>query len=153
MEKKEYLNEEQYLKTANKLKSLGKTVLIVGVVGLILGLVLTIVGLLGFGKTATDTIGSFDSNPTGVVGGALGSIGLLILGGFIDFVGFTATAAGAVILVIAHKREITAFTVQQTMPLMQEGVEKITPTVSNAAGSIAKEISKGIQEGKNEAEK
>jgi hypothetical protein len=39
------------------------------------------------------------------------------------------------------------------MPLMQEGVEKITPPVSNAAGSIAKEISKGIQEGKNEAEK
>ena len=153
MEKKEYLNEEQYLQTVTKLKKIGKTVLIVGIVGLILGAVLTVIGFLGFGKTATDTIGSFDSNPTGVVGGALGSMGLLILGSFIDFIGFIATAAGAVILVMSHKREITAFTVQQTMPLVQEGVEKMTPTVSQAAGSIAKEISKGIQEGKNEAAK
>ena len=34
----------------------------------------------------------------------------------------------------------------------QEGIEKITPTVANAAGSIAQSISKGIQEGKKEAD-
>ena len=52
---------------------------------------------------------------------------------------------------IAHRREITAYTTQQVMPVAQEGIEKITPTVANAACSIAQSISKGVQEGKNEA--
>lgn len=53
------------------------------------------------------------------------------------------------IFMFAKKREITAFTVQQTMPLVQEGIEKVTPTIGNAA----KEISKGIKEGINEADR
>lgn len=34
------------------------------------------------------------------------------------------------------------------MPVATEGIEKITPTVANAAGSIAESISKGIENGK-----
>ena len=53
---------------------------------------------------------------------------------------------------ISHRREITAYTTQQVMPVAQEGIEKMTPTVADAAGSIAKSVSKGIQEGKKEAD-
>lgn len=82
--------------------------------------------------------------------GMFGSVGLFALGGFLNFIGFALTIAGGVVMFIAHRREITAYTTQQVMPVAQEGIEKITPTVANAAGSIAQSISKGIQEGKNE---
>ena len=147
MEKKEYLNEEEYLKNAKKLKGTGKTILIIGIVALILGVVFIGLGILGFGKTATDSIGSFDSDLSGAVGGAFGSFGLFILGGFLTSLGFAGTIAGGMVSLIAHRREITAFTVQQTMPIAQEGIEKMTPTISNAAGSLAQSITKGIKDG------
>lgn len=56
------------------------------------------------------------------------------------------------IYMFAKRREITAFTVQQTMPLAQEGIEKMAPTVGNAVGTIGKGIAKGIKEGLNEAD-
>lgn len=147
MEKKEYLNEEEYLKNAKKLKGTGKIVLLIGVIALILGVVFLVLGFAGFGKAATDSIGSFDTDPSNVVGGAFGSIGLFALGGFTTSIGFTVMMVGGIILFIAHRREITAFTVQQTMPLAQEGIEKMTPTISNAAGSLAQSITKGIKDG------
>ena len=51
------------------------------------------------------------------------------------------------IYMFAKRREITAFTAQQVMPVAQEGIEKMAPTVGNAAGSIAQEITKGIKDG------
>ena len=84
-------------------------------------------------------------------GSAFGSMGLFALGGFMGTVGFLLTGAGAIVMFIAHRREITAYTTQQVMPVAQEGIEKTTPTVADAAGSIAKSISKGIQEGKAES--
>lgn len=51
------------------------------------------------------------------------------------------------IYMFAKRREITAFTAQQVMPVAQEGIEKMAPTVGNAAGSIAQGITKGIKEG------
>ena len=39
------------------------------------------------------------------------------------------------------------------MPIAQEGIEKMTPTIGNAAGEIAKGISKGIKEGLQDEEK
>ena len=33
------------------------------------------------------------------------------------------------------------------MPLAQEGIEKMTPTVANAAGTMGKEVAKGITQG------
>lgn len=56
------------------------------------------------------------------------------------------------VFMFAKRREITAFTVQQTMPLAQEGIEKMAPTIGNAAGTIGKGIAKGIKEGINDAD-
>lgn len=38
---------------------------------------------------------------------------------------------------------------QQTMSLAKEGIEKMAPTVGNAAGEIAKGITNGIKSGLN----
>lgn len=70
---------------------------------------------------------------------------------FYMFGGFIIVASIMISLsmyMFGKRREIVAFEAQQTMPVVQEGIEKITPTVSSAAGTIAKEISKGIKEGK-----
>jgi len=50
----------------------------------------------------------------------------------------------------AKGREIAAFHAQQIMPVAQEGIEEMTPTMSKASGMMAKEIAKGIKEGLNE---
>ncbi len=59
--------------------------------------------------------------------------------------------SGAIFL-FAKRREITAFTAQQVMPVAQEGIEKMAPTVGNAAGSIAQGITKGIKEGMKDSD-
>ena len=57
------------------------------------------------------------------------------------------------IFMFAKRREIMAFGMQQTMPLAQEGIEKMAPTVGNAAGTIAKDVAAGIKEGSNQENK
>lgn len=52
-----------------------------------------------------------------------------------------------VFYLIAKRREIRAFTIQQTMPVTQEAIDKMAPTVGNAAGNIAGSIAKGIKDG------
>ena len=74
----------------------------------------------------------------------------------------------------AKRRSLMAFSAQQVMPVAQEGIEKMAPTIGKAGasiakemvpvykdmvkemspmyGDIAKEISKGIKEGINEAD-
>ena len=144
MQNNEYLSEEKYQKNNAKVN------LIVGILVFVLGVVLTIIGFVGFGK-------SFDTgNELEIVkntaDSSFGSFGLLALGAFIIVFGFSLVGAGLIVMFISHRREITAYTTQQVMPVAQEGIEKITPTVANAAGSIAKSVSKGIQEGKKEAD-
>ena len=78
---------------------------------------------------------------------------LSMIGGFGFIFGFMMIGIGGILLYYAYRREITAFTVQQTMPIAQEGIEKMTPTISDAAGIISKSISKGIVEWKNEVNK
>ena len=60
----------------------------------------------------------------------------------------------------AKRREITAFTAQQVMPVTQEYIEKMTPiaqeTIEKMApsvGKVAKEIAKNIKEGINDEKK
>ena len=65
-------------------------------------------------------------------------------GGIIIFV--TLMLSGS-IFVFAKGRSIMAFETQQVMPVAQEGIEKMAPTLGNAGSEIAKEISKGIKEG------
>ena len=66
---------------------------------------------------------------------------------------FTFLGIAGVLFVTAKRREIIAFQAQQVAPLAKEGIEKATPVMGKAAGSIAKEISKGIHEGKAEVTK
>lgn len=150
MQNNEYLSEEKYQKNNTKVKTIGKVLLIVGILVFVLGVVLTIIGFVGFGK-------SFDTgNELEIVkntaDSSFGSFGLLALGAFIIVFGFSLVGAGLIVMFISHRREITAYTTQQVMPVAQEGIEKMTPTVADAAGSIAKSVSKGIQEGKKEAD-
>ena len=147
--KKEYLNEEEYQRNNAKLKKAGKIVLIVGICLFVLGIILTIIGFLNFGSTAVNsaTMDNFDEAST--VKGIFGGFGLLALGGFMDGTSFFVMAIGGMIMFIAHRREIAAYSAQQVMPVVKEGAEKMAPT----AGKVAKEVAKGIKEGINEADK
>ena len=71
---------------------------------------------------------------------------------------------GGFVFTISKRREMMAFSMQQVMPVAQEGMEKMEPTLSKvgsrmmknmapAYGEMAKEISKGIKEGLKEANK
>jgi len=80
---------------------------------------------------------------------------------FFMFGGFIIVASCMIsfsIYMITKRREITAFTLQQVMPVAQEGMEKMAPTIGKVGktigkemapvyGEVAKEISKGIKEG------
>ena len=48
----------------------------------------------------------------------------------------------------AYKREMDAFTIQQKMPIKQETIEKMAPSVGEAAGTVAKGIKKGLKDEK-----
>lgn len=154
MEKKEYLSEEEYQKNAKKLKKIGLIVLIIGIIVLIVGTALAIVGFVGFGNSPMQALGS-DYVDTGVVqdvaGAAMKNMVILIIGSILSMIGLGLTAVGGVLMFVAHGREIKSFATQQAMPIAQEGIEKMTPTVSNAAESISKGVAKGIAEGKKEA--
>ena len=143
MENKEYLSEEEYQNNAKKLKKIGLIVLIIGIVVLVIGTIMSIVGFIGFGNSPMQAMGS-DYVDSGVI---------LIIGSILSMIGLGVGAVGGIIMFIAHGREIKSFTTQQVMPIAQEGIDKMTPTVSNAAGSIAKSVTKGIEEGKKEAVK
>lgn len=45
-----------------------------------------------------------------------------------------------IILVIANRRTITAYTVQSTMPIAKEGMEELAPSVGKVAKEVAKEF-------------
>lgn len=47
---------------------------------------------------------------------------------------------------ISKGREIAAFTTQQAMPIAQEGIDTMAPTVGNAAKEIAKGIKDGLKD-------
>lgn len=144
MENEKYLIEEKYQKNNQKVKKVGKTLLVIGIIILLISFIILVLGFIGFGSSFTGEIGE----PSQMAKGAFSGMGLLALGGVINSVGFLLTASGGIILFVAHRREITAYGVQQVMPVAKEGIEKITPTVANAAGSIAESISKGIENGK-----
>lgn len=79
------------------------------------------------------------------------------IGGMLIAIGFglippTLIISGMLFL-IYKKREIAIFTTQQTMPIAKEGIEKMAPTIGDAAGSIAEGITKGIKKGKEDSDK
>lgn len=50
------------------------------------------------------------------------------------------------IFLTAKRRMLLAFQVQQSMPVVKEGIDEIAPSL----GKVAKEVSKGMEEGKND---
>ena len=107
----------------------------------VLGAVFLFLGFTGFGKTAL--------NPGQTAEGIFGGFGLFALGGFLGTFGLFVTGIGGMILLMAYRREITAFTAQQVIPVAKEGINEMAPTIGNAA----EEIAKGIKKGLNEADK
>ena len=81
---------------------------------------------------------------------SFGSIPFYMIGGFVIIA--SCMIAGSVYL-FSKRREITAFTAQQVMPVAQEGIEKMAPTIGNAAGTIGKGIAEGITKGIKEGKK
>jgi len=51
------------------------------------------------------------------------------------------------IFMFAKRRELIAFSAQQVMPVAQEGIEKMAPTIGSAMGTMGKELAKGMKEG------
>ena len=81
---------------------------------------------------------------------------------FGTFVIIASCMIGFSIFMFSKRREMLAFSMQQVMPVAQEGLEKMEPTLTKvgsrmmkgmapAYGDMAKEISKGIKEGLAEA--
>lgn len=122
--------------------------LIIGVITLVISIVLIIIGFVSTGNSASnafDKIGSniinnfnsMDENTiineaqntfnitTYTANRMFGSVGLSALGDFLNFIGFALTIAGGVVMLIAHRREITAYITQRVMPEgKNEGVNK-----------------------------
>lgn len=184
MDKKQYLNEENYQKNKKKIKTAGILVLIIG---LLIGGGLITTGLVKYNEAQlnSEEISSIQTEIDGY-NTQLASLksqqnqefrsnGLsenyYILDSQIDkiedkidileesleadtsylvvfymFGGFIIVGTlmiSGVIFTTANRREINAFYVQQQMPIVKEGIEKMAPT----AGVAAKEITKGIKEG------
>ncbi len=87
--------------------------------------------------------------------GSAASIPLFMIAAFV--ISSTLMIFGFIFM-ISKRREITAFGVQQVMPIAKEGIEKMAPSIGKAGksiakemapvyGDIAKEISKGIKDG------
>lgn len=151
MEEKKYLNEEEYQKNNAKVKKVGKIVLIVGISMAVIGIILLLIGFIGFGSSAMNN----DINSATYQ--ALGGMGLFAIGGLLDTFGFFAAGIGGMLLFISHRREITAYSAQQVMPVAKEGVEEMTPVAAKAAegmapaaGKVAEEVAKGIKKGLND---
>ena len=70
------------------------------------------------------------------------------------FVIISSLMIGGSILLTAHQRNILAWQVQSVLPVAEETIETVTPTIKKVGeelsplyGNIAKEITKGIKEG------
>lgn len=70
------------------------------------------------------------------------------------FVIIASLMIGGSILLTAHQRNILAWQVQSVLPVAEETIETVTPTIKKVGeelsplyGNIAKEITKGIKEG------
>ncbi len=126
---KEYLNEEKFQQANNKVKWGGRIAIIIGLVMIICGLF--VVKVPEMGET-----GWFESESTRM---------------FLIFPGIFITLVGCMVrFVIANRRAILAYQLQQIRPLAEEGVEKATPVASKAAKEVAKGVTEGIKEGLKE---
>lgn len=125
MQNKEHLNEEQYKKANKKVRAAGLVVMAIGILLILIGFFAVQVPQMG-------QPGWFEASTKS---------------NLCKFLGFFLTAVGCMIrFLLGNRRKIMAYTVQETMPLAQEGIEKMTPTVANAAKEVAKAVKEGIQD-------
>ena len=148
MNQKEYLNEEKYNSTNQKVKKIGNILIIIGLILAGIGFILLIAGLLGFGGQISS---GFENGQSGINASKIFSgFGKFAIGGFLIVPGSAIIFIGLIVrFLIGNRREIAAYTAQQVMPVTQEKIDTIAPTIGNAA----KEISNGIKEGINEADR
>ena len=104
------------------------------------------------GRVFVDSMKESATSVTDSSKDSFNSVMLIGLGGFISVAGFVLLIVGGGMTYMAHRREITAYTTQQTMPIKKETINDITPTVADAAGTIAKSVSQGFEEGKKETD-
>ncbi len=140
-----FLNEENYQRTKKKLSLIALIVLICGIV---VGGLLIIGGVVNknqankkdfFESTNQERVDNFKKESSGmfmIVSGA----GIIMMSGI----------ASLALFLFAKRREIAAFSTQQIMPVAQEGVDAITPTIANAAGTVAGEVVKAVNKAKKE---
>ena len=117
--KEEYLNEEKFQKTNKKVNAIGIILLTVGG--------LTLIGII------IGALGGF-IDPYSKYGPICGVLGVLSFGLF---------GIGILCFNSSHSRQMSAYMMQQHMPLSQEYMKKMSPTM----GTAAKEIAKGVKEG------
>ena len=70
---------------------------------------------------------------------------LIIVGVFVIFIGGMVSL---MFYIVSKKREIQAFTIQQSMPVTKEAIDKMSPSMGKAAKEIAKGVKDGIKEDK-----
>ncbi len=161
----QFLNEENYQNTNKKIKVIGLIIMVLGLL-LIAGGVYFIINA---NKMQVPAMG--DSNwfaaSTNQMHTKSSGIFMILPGIFLTIVGLIVR------FVIANQRKIMAYQMQQMMPLVTEGAEKLTPTATKISkevmeemtpamakmakevseemapvyGKVAKEITKGIKEG------
>ena len=182
MEQEKYLSEEKYQETNKKVKKsktlliIGAILLVIGIIMIITAFVnfknSERKAMDSFNNSASNMFDSFNNSINNDDDGeefvnsmkesvtsvtdsskdSFTSVGLYALGGFVSSAGFVLLIVGGVMAYMAHRREITAYTTQQTMPIKKETINDITPTVADAAGTIAKSVSQGFEEGKKETD-
>ena len=135
MNKNEYLSEEKYQKIKKLLITLGFISLAVGIILLILAIIV---------KIPDNNSALADPNWWGnskISSDAESKKALLFFFSFVFGIMLPAMLFGT-----AYKREIKAFNTQQEMPVKQETIEKMAPSVGEAAGTVAKGIKKGLKD-------
>lgn len=144
---KKYLTEENYQRSNKKVKTIGSVLMIIGLILLGMGITFIVLGALGIGNEIATGLesGQDITNPKGILSG----FGGFAIGVFTIPSGLFLTSVGAMVrFLIGNRREITAYSVQQTMPIAKEGIEEMAPVIGNAAGEIAKGIKKGLNDEK-----
>lgn len=133
MKNNKYLNEEQFLKSNKKVKIAGLLIIIIGLC-LVCAAIFV---LISASQIEVPKFGSPNWSEARSAQTDKESLGISML-----LPGIFFTIAGCIVrFLIGNQRQIIAYQVQQGMPIAQEGLEKMSPSM----GTAAKEIAKGIK--------
>ena len=138
--KREYLNEEEFQKNNKKIKNSGLTIIIIGLCILFF----SIFNFILASKIEVPQMGSLSWFEAKSAQNYRENLGRAMLG-----LGIFVTAVGCIFrFIVGNQRNIRAYQAQQVMPIAQEKIEKMAPSMGNAAKEIAKGIKEGISDDK-----